>query len=100
MSNNFTCHNCGRCCKQVPIIESDSVIIQKYLSEHPDIQAYAKAKGYTPECIFRNNPLKKCMIYPVRPHVCKHSRCDRPYDTKSTFHKTSFYVPLYVAWAL
>lgn len=81
--DNSKCKNYGACCGPVPIGREEKEAIRIYLLKHPDVAEKAKAKTPTEDfdddanlvCIFRDNETKSCLIYPVRPNICKAYTC-------------------------
>lgn len=68
--NHKSCQNCGSCCGPVPASEKEIDNIKKYIADNPEILSQlGKSKSLT--CIFRDKRQKKCLIYPVRPLVCR-----------------------------
>ena len=66
------CVNCGECCGVIPANAAELAAIQKYLDSHPDVRALAvRQSGRLLDCPFRDEELRKCAIYPVRPMVCR-----------------------------
>lgn len=62
------CRNCGDCCTLVPATPAEIDEIRRYISE----------KGITPlrkrgsmACPFHDDGQKRCVIYPVRPLICR-----------------------------
>ena len=86
---NFTehgcCSNCGECCANlIPISESEIKAIKKYIKAHNIKQQWGAipipfrtAPVLDLGCPFRDGSAKKCLIYPVRPAVCRNFRCDK-----------------------
>ena len=84
---NFTddghCSNCGQCCSDVlPVSEKEIHTIKGYIrknniNEQRHFVPLAKPY-YDMTCPFRNNTVRKCMIYPVRPMICRDFQCDKP----------------------
>lgn len=67
---DHNCQNCGECCGPVPASKKEIEHIRQYLKENP--HALSKmGKGENLTCVFRNEEEKKCLIYPVRPLVCR-----------------------------
>lgn len=65
---HFNCINCGSCCGQVPINSK----------EYNEILNYCKKNHIEPvqkqtltQCMFRDEKSKKCLIYEVRPIICR-----------------------------
>lgn len=61
------CNNCGECCGPVPISQAEYVRILKYCTDNK----IKPIENSIFECIFRDNKNKICLIYPVRPSLCK-----------------------------
>lgn len=79
MTRNGQCSNCGECCTDfIPMSRSEVNRIKKYLKSHPEIkeQRHALAK-YDITCPFRSHDQKKCLIYEVRPEVCRRFLCNK-----------------------
>lgn len=80
LTENGKCSNCGECCSNyLPLSEHEIVVIKKYIETH-GIKEVVRA---TPllhvadiMCPFRSDIGKKCLIYPVRPNICKRFKCD------------------------
>lgn len=65
-----TCQNCGECCGVVPASKKEIENIKQYLNDNPEIlKDIGPSKKLT--CPFRSEEKKKCLIYPVRPMVCR-----------------------------
>lgn len=68
--NHKNCNNCGGCCGPVPASKKELENIKDYISKNPEtLNKLTKNKALT--CIFRSELEKKCLIYPVRPIVCR-----------------------------
>ena len=61
------CTNCGKCCGIIPATNKEVETIRKYIAEN-DIKPI---KGDMATCPFRDEVKKKCLIYPVRPLICR-----------------------------
>ena len=72
--SNFVCHNCGKCCGPVPIVEEERRRIEKFLKKHPSIRVKIKQKGPSLDCVFRDEE-KGCLIYSARPKICRAYTC-------------------------
>lgn len=79
-SQHGVCSNCGSCCGNIlPVSKNEIKKIRKYISKHniteqvhtmpPAVQLYDLV------CPFRNEAERKCMIYPVRPSICREFFC-------------------------
>ncbi|MBQ2857674.1 MAG: YkgJ family cysteine cluster protein [Bacteroidaceae bacterium] len=79
-SQHGVCSNCGSCCGNIlPVSKSEIKKIRKYITRH-NITAQVRtapiaAQLYDMICPFRNEVEKKCMIYPVRPSICREFFC-------------------------
>lgn len=79
---NGQCSNCGSCCSNtLPISNKEAKTIERYIRKHgikeqkrvlPTAAAYVDMS-----CPFRSETEKKCLIYPVRPAVCREFQCDQ-----------------------
>ena len=66
------CRNCGECCGPVPVYGDDIDEIIKFLAANPQIRIKAKNRlGKKMKCAYRDDKHKKCLIYPVRPILCR-----------------------------
>lgn len=84
MSKNGQCTGCGECCADhVPLSQKDIVRIKKYIKAHhikPIRHGSVLLVNPTVDlmCPFLDTTAgsnKKCIIYPVRPTVCKYYMC-------------------------
>lgn len=79
-SQHGACSNCGSCCGNIlPVSKNEIKKIRKYITKHniaeqPHAISIA-AQLYDMVCPFRNEDEKKCMIYPVRPSICREFFC-------------------------
>ncbi len=79
---NHQCSRCGECCAStIPMTKKEVYKIRDYLNMHPDIR----------KKVYENKPIKNgnvylkccfllddsCLIYPVRPLICKQFKCDQ-----------------------
>lgn len=62
------CQNCGDCCGAILVSEREVKAIQEYLKRNPKIRAQ-RGPGLT--CPFRDEENRRCVIYPVRPTICR-----------------------------
>lgn len=62
------CTNCGECCGLVPATIVEINTIRNYIAIHGISPIKHKDKV---TCPFRDNEAKKCLIYPVRPTICR-----------------------------
>lgn len=83
-TKNGECSNCGNCCSDfLPISPEEIRRIEKYIKKHN----IKEQKHFLPTaivpmvdmvCPFRSNAERKCVIYEVRPAICRDFRCDKP----------------------
>ena len=80
-TKNGKCSNCGECCTRfLPISSKEKKEIIRYLEKH-DISLTLFSFPYNFDqslvllCPFRDDGHKKCLIYPVRPSICKNTIC-------------------------
>ena len=78
-TENGKCSNCGQCCSDaLPLSQDEINIIKEYIKKH-DIKeqrhnVVMNAVDIT--CPFRDEANKKCLIYPVRPAICRQFMCN------------------------
>lgn len=90
------CSGCGSCCSNLlPISNKEAKTIADYIKKH-GVKEYKRrfptAKTFTDmSCPFRDDTEKKCLIYPVRPAICREFQCDKPRKRieadRKMFHK-------------
>lgn len=98
MKNNSICGKCsccGECCTPfLPICQEELDIIQKYIIENnikPNKAALVMQNTLT--CPYYDG--KKCMIYKVRPLICKEFYCYKEPDIKMAMKfKDKKYIPV------
>lgn len=61
------CTNCGKCCGIIPATTEEVAEIRKYIVKN-SIKPISNHKS---TCPFRDEVKKKCLIYPVRPLICR-----------------------------
>ena len=79
---NNNCSRCGSCCTPfLPMSKSEVNKIYQWLKKHPDILNEAYDNNpidgndiYVRCCFYKNN---SCMIYEVRPWICKAFKCNQ-----------------------
>lgn len=83
LTDNGICTQCGECCTNLlPISDSDIRRIRHYIKRHgirPINHIPVLIQGPTLDmvCPFLDDkkPDHKCLIYPVRPTICRHFTC-------------------------
>lgn len=85
--NDFTingkCSGCGSCCTDfLPVSTYDISRIKSYVKKHKiKEQRVNITSGFDLTCPFRDNANRKCLIYDVRPEICRSFKCDFDKDT-------------------
>ena len=78
------CSNCGQCCSDfLPISAEEIKKIKTYIrrnniKEQKHFIPAAVPPALDLICPFRDNANRKCVIYEVRPAICRDFRCDKP----------------------
>lgn len=89
------CSNCGQCCSNIlPISQKEIKTIRRYIDEHGIEEQICRYPTSAPTieltCPFRDDSQKKCLIYKVRPAICRDFKCDKPrqkiYADKAMYH--------------
>ena len=87
------CSNCGACCSDfLPLSDNDIRRIKAYIEEHHiKEQRHNDIQGYDMTCPFRDEANKKCLIYKIRPAICKQFMCNHTIEdiqkAKKLFHQ-------------
>ena len=78
-TDNGKCTSCGNCCTALlPMTKEELKTIQRFVKrKHLQIEKHEGA-DFDLTCPFRNEEKKICMIYPIRPHICRDFKCDKP----------------------
>ena len=78
-SNNGKCTSCGNCCTALlPMTKEELKTIQRFVKrKHLQIEKHEGA-DFDFTCPFRNEEKKICMIYTIRPQICRDFKCDKP----------------------
>ena len=77
------CIGCGACCSNViPLTPTEIKAIQRYVKQHNirpcnHIPAMMRGPAIDWVCPFRDESQEKCLIYEVRPLVCRLYKCDQ-----------------------
>ena len=77
------CSNCGNCCSNfLPLSAKEIKTIKRYIEKKgikENIHRYPTADPMIDwTCPFRSDLDKKCLIYEVRPAICRDFQCDKP----------------------
>lgn len=102
------CSNCGNCCTGVslPLRKNEASIIAKYIKNNGIKQQHREwvkdvMNNQIPSipvdtrCCFYDSVNKKCLIYPVRPGICRKFQCNQDeaiiVRNKEVAHKIAYY---------
>lgn len=97
MVTDFTidgkCSSCGQCCSNLlPLSEQEVNRIKAYIKKHGiKEQRHNFAVGVDMTCPFRDERNKKCLIYNIRPAICREFMCNHKHEdimrAKLNYHK-------------
>lgn len=89
-TKNGRCSNCGQCCSNLlPLSEREITVIKSYVKKHGiKEQRHNFAAGTDMTCPFRDEAKKRCLIYPVRPQICRSFVCNHSLED---IEKNKFY---------
>ena len=77
------CSNCGNCCSNIlPMSNKEAKSIYHYVKKHHIKPVMHGALAHADEvydgtCPFRDDGQEKCLIYPVRPFICRAFTCNK-----------------------
>lgn len=73
------CSRCGSCCStMLPMTEKEVQTIKKWLKKHHvKEQRHNGMIGTDMTCPFRDEMKKECLIYEVRPWICRDFMCNK-----------------------
>ena len=98
---NGECSRCGACCTPfLPMTKSEVKVVKEYLKKNPQIreralnQPFFKGNNVYVRCCFYDDEKKECMIYPVRPFICRAYKCDQD-ELKIENNKNFIYAKAY-----
>ena len=86
------CSNCGQCCSNLlPLSEAEIKRIKAYIKKHGiKEQRHNVMVGVDMTCPFRDERNKKCLIYEIRPAICREFMCNHTHadilKAKLDFH--------------
>lgn len=92
-TENGKCSNCGSCCStMLPLSNEEVKRIKSYIKQHKiKEQRHNVMVGVDMTCPFRDERNRKCLIYPVRPAICRQFMCNHTKEdimkAKFDFHK-------------
>ena len=72
------CSNCGACCSNfLPMSKGEVERIKRYVKKH-GIKEQRKnfVQGLDMTCPFRDEANRKCLVYAVRPAICRQFMCN------------------------
>lgn len=80
---NFTkdgkCISCGNCCTALlPVTKKELKIIKRYAKRKHIKPVNHENVNFDLTCPFRDDEKKVCMIYEVRPFICRTFICNKP----------------------
>ena len=78
-TNNGKCSSCGECCSDtLPLTVEEINKIKEYIRQHKIPELNKETGNF--KCPFRNDIMKRCNIYSVRPYICQIYKCDTPVE--------------------
>lgn len=102
MVKNFTvdgkCSNCGKCCSNMlPLSKYEIQRIKNYIKDKGiKEQRHNVVVGVDMTCPFRDEANKKCLIYDIRPDICRQFMCNHTQEeierVKFNCHKNNYEV--------
>ena len=94
---NNECSRCGECCTPfIPMTKSEVKTVREYVKKNPQIkeralnQPFFEGNDVYVKCCFYDKEKKECMIYPVRPFICRAYKCNQD-DLKIENNKNFIY---------
>lgn len=77
-TENGKCSNCGQCCSNcLPLSEYEVNRIKQYIRKHNIKEQRHNVMTKTDmTCPFRDEANKKCLIYKIRPQICRAFMCN------------------------
>lgn len=81
MVKDFTkdgkCSNCGSCCSDIlPLSKAEIARIKRYIKENNIKEQRHNIAEVDLTCPFRDEANRKCLIYPIRPQICRSFVCN------------------------
>ena len=89
-TKNGKCSGCGNCCSDLlPVTDKELGVIKEYVKQHKIKSQVPKVvNGIYLMCPFRNTT--GCVIYEVRPQICKSFICNKPIPTLEELKRLAF----------
>ena len=90
---NGKCSNCGQCCSNcLPLSEAEIKKIKAYVKQHKiKEQRHNVAVGVDMTCPFRDEANRKCLIYEIRPAICREFVCNHTQINRVVFMRAEFF---------
>lgn len=72
------CSSCGACCSDIlPLAEREIIKIKAYMKVHPiKEQRHNVVNAVDLTCPFRDDINRRCLVYEVRPSICRDFLCN------------------------
>lgn len=92
-TKNGKCSGCGACCSNLlPLSNQEVKRIKAYIKQHNiKEQRHNGIVGIDMTCPFRDEKNRKCLIYEIRPAICRSFVCNHTQEeiekAKLDFHK-------------
>lgn len=79
---NGKCSQCGQCCSNLlPLSDKEIARIKAYIKKHGiKEQRHNALMVVDMTCPFRDERNKKCLIYDIRPEICRVFQCNQERD--------------------
>lgn len=79
---NGKCSQCGQCCSNLlPLSDKEIARIKAYIKKHGiKEQRHNALMTVDMTCPFRDERNKKCLIYDIRPKICRVFQCNQERD--------------------
>lgn len=94
------CSNCGECCSNIlPMSRKDIKRIKAYVKQHNiKEQRHNALVGIDMTCPFRDEANRKCLIYEIRPAICRCFMCNHTTEDiqKSKIDLHEMYEPVFM----
>lgn len=81
-TENGKCSNCGACCSNcLPLSDAEVNRIKAYIKKRGiKEQRHNVITGIDMTCPFRDDANKKCLIYEIRPAICRSFVCNHTHE--------------------